>query len=94
MDIFEATLGTKIQVPTPYGAVNLSIPAATQEGQKFRLKGKGVPKVKGGGIGDLFVVVHVLIPDIKDEEDKKTLAKMMEKYIHPDRSSLLAKGVI
>ncbi len=94
IDMFEATLGTKIQVPTPYGAVNLSIPAATQEGQKFRLKGKGVPSLKGNVKGDLYVVARIRIPEIKDESDKKILTEMMNRYARPDRDAIVRKGTI
>ncbi|MDR2883831.1 MAG: DnaJ domain-containing protein [Deferribacteraceae bacterium] len=94
IDIFEATLGTKIQAPTPYGAVNLTIPPATQEGKKFRLKGRGVPHIKGGGVGDLFIAIHVRVPEIADEADREALATMMTKYVRPDRETLLTKGIV
>jgi molecular chaperone DnaJ len=94
IDIFEASLGTKVEVPTPYGAVSLNIPATTQDGKKFRLKGKGVPQITGGGVGDLYVMIHVRVPEIKDESDKRVLSEMMSKYVRPDRSALLAKGAV
>lgn len=62
LDMFEAALGEKIKVPTPpYGTISMNIPAGTQPGQKFRVKGKGVP----GGLGkshdgDLYVVIKVI----------------------------------
>lgn len=94
IDMFEATLGAKVQVPTPYGAVQLSIPAGTQEGQKFRMKDRGVPKLKGGGKGDLYVITHIVIPEITSEKDQETLRELMKKYAHPDRDELLRKGMI
>lgn len=94
IDMFEATLGSKIQVPTPYGAVQLSIPAGTQENQKFRLKGRGIPKLKGSGKGDLYVIIHVVIPEVNDAHDQEVLQEMMKKYAHPDREALLRKGTI
>jgi DnaJ-class molecular chaperone len=93
VDIFEAVLGTKITVPTPYGSVNLSIPAAVQEGQKFRLKGRGVPKLKGGGVGDLYVVSHIVVPTLT-EDDKAKFEEIMRGYKRPDRESLVKKGTI
>lgn len=92
--MFEAALGTKITVPTPYGAVNLNIPAGAQQGQRFRLKGKGVPKLKGGVNGDLYVVLKVVVPAVNNEADKAELEKMMSKYPGPDRDSLLSKGML
>jgi molecular chaperone DnaJ len=94
IDMFEALLGAKIQVPTPYGAVSISIPAATQEGQKFRLKGRGIPKSKGAVNGDLFVQVHINIPTITNEADKQELLALMAKYSRPDRTELIRKGTL
>ncbi|MDR0453548.1 MAG: J domain-containing protein [Deferribacteraceae bacterium] len=94
IDMFEAALGTKIQAPTPYGAVNLSIPPTTQEGQKFRLKGKGVPELKGNGVGDLYIIAHIKIPEIKNEDDKKALLEIMDRCSRPDRDSIINKGFI
>jgi molecular chaperone DnaJ len=94
IDIFEALLGAKIQVPTPYGAVSINIPAATQEGQKFRLKGRGIPKTKGVANGDLFVQVHINVPTITNESDKQELLTLMAKYSRPDRNELIRKGTL
>ena len=93
VDIFEAVLGAKITVPTPYGPVNLNIPAATQEGQKFRLKGRGVPKLKGGGVGDLYVVSRIVVPELA-AADKNTFEEMMSRYKRPLRDELLLKGTL
>ena len=54
----QAALGEEIEVPTFHGKVKLKIPAGTQTGTKFRLKGKGVPNVRGYGQGDQYVVVR------------------------------------
>lgn len=58
----EAALGAAVKVPTVDGSVKLKIPAGTQSGQVFRVKGKGVPKAKGLGAGDLLVKAQVEIP--------------------------------
>lgn len=94
IDMFEAALGAKIQVPTPYGPVHLNIPAGAQDGKKFRLKGRGVPQIKGSGRGDLYVITRLVIPEIKSEEDRKQLEELMARYKRPNRDSLLVKGVI
>ncbi len=58
----QAALGTKIEVPTLDGRVKLTIPAGTQSGKSFRLRGKGMPSLKGGKRGDQFVQVKILTP--------------------------------
>ena len=58
----EALLGGEVDVPTLGGRVLLKIPAGTQQGQTFRLTGKGMPRLKGDGSGDLFAKVKVVLP--------------------------------
>lgn len=94
VDVFEAMLGTTLQVPTPYGPVNLKIPAGSQEGRKLRLKDRGVPRLKGVGKGDLYVVVHIIVPDVVDPQDIKLVEQLMARYPRPDRKHLLIDGVI
>ena len=63
VDIPTAVLGGKVKVPTLTGSISLKIPAGTQNGQTFRLKGKGMPKLKASSQhGDLFANVEVRIP--------------------------------
>ncbi|NIW45547.1 MAG: DnaJ domain-containing protein [candidate division Zixibacteria bacterium] len=63
LDIISAVLGGKVTVPTLTGSVTLSIPPGTQPGQTFRLKGKGMPKLRTPDhYGDLYVTVQVEIP--------------------------------
>ncbi|MDR2400021.1 MAG: DnaJ domain-containing protein [Deferribacteraceae bacterium] len=94
IDIFEAALGAKITVPTPYGQVNLNIPPATQEGQKFRLKEKGIPRLKGGGVGDLYVSAHIVVPKLTQDGDTARLNEIKAHYPHPDREKLLKRGAV
>ena len=64
----EALLGAEVHLRTLTGRVALTIPAETQSGRSFRLKGKGLPKFRGEGHGDLYVKVRVLLPtDLSDE---------------------------
>ena len=58
----EAILGTEVSVPTLDGGVSMKIPAGTQSGSVFRLKGKGMPELRGQGVGDELVKVNVEIP--------------------------------
>jgi len=62
----EAVLGSKISVPTSFGEASMLIPAGTQSGQTFRLRGKGIPHMKGVGRGDQFVTVRVATPQNVD----------------------------
>ncbi|AGT32842.1 molecular chaperone DnaJ [Geobacillus genomosp. 3] len=69
----QAALGDEIEVPTLHGDVKLKIPAGTQTGTRFRLKGKGVPNVHGYGQGDQHVVVRVVTPTKLTEKQKQLL---------------------
>ncbi len=69
----QAALGDEIEVPTVQGNVNLKIPAGTQTGTRFRLKGKGVKNVHGRGVGDQHVVVKVITPKKMTEKQKELM---------------------
>lgn len=69
----QAALGDEIEVPTVQGNVNLKIPAGTQSGKRFRLKGKGVKNVHGHGIGDQYVIVKVVTPTKMTEKQKEIM---------------------
>ena len=58
----QAVLGAEVEVPTLDGKVKLNIPEGTQPGAVFRLKGKGIPYLRGSGRGDQFVSVQVKVP--------------------------------
>jgi molecular chaperone DnaJ len=68
-----ATLGGTIEVPTLSGKASLKIPAATQSGTTFRLRGKGMPSLRGAGSGDQLVRVHVEVPTSLSSEQKRIL---------------------
>lgn len=69
----QAALGDEIEVPTIHGKVKLKIPAGTQTGTKFRLRGKGVKNVHGHGIGDQHVIVKIVTPKKLTEKQKELL---------------------
>lgn len=58
---WEAVLGTRVEVPTPSGKIALKVPPGTVGGQKFRLRGQGMPK-EAGARGDLFAVARIQVP--------------------------------
>ena len=68
-----ATLGGTIEVPTLFGKASLKIPVATQSGTTFRLRGKGMPSLRGGSQGDQLVRVQVEVPQSLTAEQKKIL---------------------
>lgn len=68
-----AALGGSIEVPTLSAKATLKIPAGTQSGTTFRLRGKGMPNVRGGGYGDQLVRVHVEVPTSLNSEQRKKL---------------------
>jgi len=69
----EATLGATIEIPTPEGPVNLKVPAGTESGKLLRVKGRGAPKLKGGGKGDLLARVKVTVPHKLTKAEKEAL---------------------
>jgi len=73
-----AALGGEVKVPTLDGEVSLKIPASTQSGKVFRLRGKGVKPVRGGGPGDLYCQVEVETPTNLTKEQKELLQQFEE----------------
>ncbi|WP_153123367.1 molecular chaperone DnaJ [Peribacillus tepidiphilus] len=74
----QAALGDEIEVPTLHGKVKLKIPAGTQTGTRFRLKGKGIPNVRGYGHGDQHIVTRVVTPTKLTEKQKQLLKEFAE----------------
>ncbi|MFX3633696.1 MAG: molecular chaperone DnaJ [Candidatus Pristimantibacillus sp.] len=74
LSFVQAALGDEIEIPTLTEKIKLKIPAGTQTGTYFRIKGKGVPKLRGYGQGDQHVKVTVVTPT-KLSEDKKDLLR-------------------
>ena len=73
LNFVQAALGDEIEIPTLTEKVKLKIPAGTQTGTYFRLKGKGVPKLRGYGQGDQHVKVTVVTPTKLSDEQKELL---------------------
>ena len=80
----EALLGAEVPVTTLKGRILLSIPAGTQGGKTFRLTGQGMPKMKDGGVGDLYVKVRVVLPKTVSEEATKAAATFFDLVDQPD----------
>ena len=73
-----ACIGGELEVPTLNGKVKLKIPAETQTGKLFRLRGKGVKPVRGGAVGDLLCRVQIETPVRLTKEQKALVAKLQE----------------
>jgi molecular chaperone DnaJ len=73
LSFVDAALGGEIEVPTLDGRVKLKIPPETQSGKVFRLRGKGVTPVRGGGVGDLLCKVNLETPVRLSEQQKQLL---------------------
>ena len=84
--LYEATLGGKVRVPTLDGAVELAIPAGTNSGRTFRLKGKGL-KAKSDA-GDLLATVRIVLPEHVDDEFKELMKKWRDKKPYDPRGDL------
>ena len=69
----EAALGATVEIPTPEGPVNLKVPAGTESGKLLRVKGRGAPKLKGGGKGDLLARIKVTVPQKLTKAEKEAL---------------------
>lgn len=78
--LFTALLGGKVQVTTPTGRVELTIPPETQQGKVFRLRGQGMPKLKSktGERGDLLARAHVVLPTNLTDEERQLLQKLRD----------------
>ena len=73
-----AALGGEVEVPTPLGVAMLKIPAGTPDGKLFRMRGKGVPSLRGGQAGDLTARIHLEVPVNLDRRQKAALAEFQQ----------------
>lgn len=69
----QAVFGDTVQVPTIEGSAKFEIPAGTQSGERFRLRGKGMPRLRRRGKGDLFVTVQIVTPTELSDEEREAL---------------------
>ena len=86
ISIADAALGTSLEIPTIDGAkAKIKIPSGTQAGKQFRLKGKGMPYIRGSGNGDLYVQINTEVPISLNSEQKELLEKFRK--IENDKSN-------
>jgi curved DNA-binding protein len=80
----EALLGGEVPVRTPKGTVLLKIPAGTQPGRVFRLSGRGMPRFRTTGHGDLLARVRVILPTGLSDEARDAAARFIDLADQPD----------
>ena len=79
ISIADAALGTSLEIPTiDGGKAKIKIPAGIQNGKQFRLKGKGMPHMRGSGNGDLYVQINTEVPISLNKDQKELLEKFRE----------------
>jgi molecular chaperone DnaJ len=91
VSVHEAALGARILVPSLEGQARMRIPPATQSGQRFRLRERGVPSPRGAERGDLIVEIRIVLPKILDERSKELLREFGRINSDDVRSGLFAK---
>ena len=86
--ISEAMLGATIEVPTPDGPVRVKVPARSQSGRQLRVKGKGVPALRGGQRGDLYLRLRVDVPDRESSAADDAARALDDAYSSSPREGL------
>jgi DnaJ-class molecular chaperone len=75
----DAALGGEAKVPTLKGSrLTMRVPPGTQSGQTFRLSGQGMPKLRGGGAGDLYARAKVTVPKTLSARERELLAELQQ----------------
>jgi molecular chaperone DnaJ len=88
----EAALGEKIEIPTVDGMVSLSLPEGVQTGQQLKLRGKGVPHLGGGGVGDHYVTIKVATPTGLSERGRELVRELDRLHSSNPRSTITFRG--
>lgn len=94
IDFATASLGGSIEVPTLDGKLKIKVPAGTQTGKLFRLRGKGITAIRHGGAGDLLCQVKIETPVNLNKKQKELLKEFSEscgKKHHPESDSFFGK---
>lgn len=86
----QAALGADIEVPTLHGKVSVKIPEGTQSGKKMRLKGKGIQRLGGYGMGDQILSIHVETPTKLTSEQREVFERLAE--MDSVKSSPMSRG--
>ena len=73
-----AALGGTVEVPTPEGAVSLKMPAGTEDGKLLRIKGRGAPRLKGSGKGDVLARIRIEVPKRVSKKQRELLEQLQK----------------
>jgi curved DNA-binding protein len=84
----EALLGGEVEVETLGGRVVLTVPPGTQQGQTFRLAGKGMPRLKGEGAGDLYARIKVVLPGKLEGRQRHAAEEFLRQIVQPNPRKL------
>ncbi len=88
----EAALGAVVDVPMPDGTISLKVPAGSQDGKLLRVKGKGAPKLKGSGRGDLLARVRVTVPTKLTKQEREALENLKKVSRENPRDEAFARS--
>ena len=78
VSFYQAAMGAELEIPTIDGKVKYTLPAGTQPGTTFRLRGKGIPELRGRGRGDQYVTVQVRVPTSLTNQQRDALQAFAE----------------
>jgi molecular chaperone DnaJ len=88
----EAALGATVEVPTPDGPISLKVTAGSQDGKLLRVRGKGAPKLKGSGRGDLLARVRLTVPKKLTKAEREALENLQKVSRENPREDVFARS--
>jgi molecular chaperone DnaJ len=86
----EAALGATVEIPTPDGRISLKVPAGSQDGKMLKVRGRGAPKLNGGGKGDLLARLRLVVPTKLTKAEREALENLQKVSRENPRERLTA----